>query len=99
MEILEYLKYGFVQRALIAGSFMAPFLYGLYWRRTSRAGVLAGMATGFALAIVLFFALGPDNSPIASTIAMIVPFGVVPLVSLASPPPQAELLDRAFEGI
>jgi SSS family solute:Na+ symporter len=84
---------------VVAGAFMAPFLYGLYGKRTTRAGVLAGMFTGMALAIGLFFILGPDNSPIASTIAMIVPFGVVPLVSAFTRAPDAALIARAFNGI
>jgi solute:Na+ symporter, SSS family len=84
---------------VVAGAFMAPFLYGLYWKRTSRAGVLAGMFTGMALAIGLFFILGPDNSPIASTIAMIVPFGVVPLVSAFTRAPGDALIARAFDGV
>jgi SSS family solute:Na+ symporter len=83
----------------VAGSFMAPFLYGLYWRKTTRAGVGAGMVTGLVLAIGLFFILGPARSPIASTIAMIVPFAVVPLVSAFTRPPEDQLLDRAFAGI
>ncbi len=83
----------------VAGAFMAPFLYGLYWRRASRAGIIAGMLVGAVTAIVLFFVMGEANSPIASSIAMIVPFAVVPLVSLASPPPAKEILDRAFDGI
>ncbi len=84
---------------VVAGSFMAPVLYGLYWKRATRAGALAGMGTGFALAIGLFFILGPDNSPIASTIAMIVPFGVVPAVSALTRAPSADLLATAFDGI
>jgi SSS family solute:Na+ symporter len=84
---------------VVAGAFMAPFLYGLYWKRTTRAGVLSGMFTGAILAIGLFFILGPDNSPIASTIAMIVPFGVVPLVSAFTRAPSAEILAKAFDGI
>jgi len=83
----------------VAGSFMAPFLYGLYWRKTTRAGVGAGMVTGLVLAIGLFFILGPARSPIASTIAMIVPFAVVPLVSAFTRPPEDQVLDRAFAGI
>jgi len=84
---------------VVAGSFMAPFLYGLYWKRATKAGILAGMFTGMALAIGLFFILGPDNSPIASTIAMIVPFAVVPLVSAFTPPPAKELVAKAFVGL
>jgi len=84
---------------VVAGAFMAPFLYGLYWKRTTRPGVLAGMFTGMILAIGLFFILGPDNSPIASTIAMIVPFGVVPAVSAFTRAPGDALLARAFDGV
>jgi SSS family solute:Na+ symporter len=84
---------------VVAGSFMAPFLYGLYWKRTTKAGILAGMLTGMALAIALFFILGPDNSPIASTIAMIMPFAVVPAVSAFTPPPAVERVQKAFGGL
>lgn len=84
---------------VIAGSFMAPYFYGLYWKRTTRAGAWAGMLTGFTLAIVLFYKLGPANSPLASSIAMIVPFMVVPAVSIFTKPPPKEVVDDAFNGI
>jgi SSS family solute:Na+ symporter len=84
---------------VVAGAFMAPYFYGLYWKRTTRVGVWAGMATGAGLAIVLFFALGPARSPMASSIAMIVPFAVVPLVSLATRPPSTERIGKAFDGV
>jgi len=84
---------------VVAGAFMAPFLYGLYWKRVTRAGALAGMFTGVVLGIVLFFALGPDNSPISASIAMIVPFGVVPLVSAFTARPSDALVAKAFDGI
>ncbi len=84
---------------VVAGAFMAPFLYGLYWERATTAGVAAGMTTGAALGVALFFVLGPANSPIAASIAMIVPFAVVPLVSAVTAPPAAALIDRAFADI
>lgn len=83
----------------VAGSFMAPFLYGLYWKGTTRAGAKAGMITGLTLSIALFFILGPSNSPIASTIAMIVPFAVVPAVSAFTRKPNPAIIEQAFEGI
>jgi solute:Na+ symporter, SSS family len=83
----------------IAGSFMAPFLYGLYWKRTSRAGAVAGMASGLILAVGLFFLWGQDKSPIASTVAMIAPFLIVPLVTLCTKPVQNTVIDKAFKGI
>ena len=83
----------------VAGSFMAPYLYGLYWKRTTRYGAGAGMLAGLTIAISLFFILGPSKSPIASTIAMIVPFFIVPIVSFMTQPPSEEIIYRAFEGI
>jgi SSS family solute:Na+ symporter len=84
---------------VVAGSFMAPYIYGLYWKRTTLAGAKAGMFTGMILAVVLFYKLGPSNSPIASSIAMVVPFIVVPLVSFFTRPPEQALVEKAFEGI
>jgi SSS family solute:Na+ symporter len=34
---------------VVAGSFMAPYVYGLYWKGTTRAGAKAGMFTGLIL--------------------------------------------------
>jgi SSS family solute:Na+ symporter len=84
---------------VVAGSFMAPYVYGLYWKRTTKAGVAAGMATGLVTALVLFYVLGPANSPLASSIAMLLPFLVVPLVSLITRPPDGKLLKKAFKDI
>lgn len=84
---------------VVAGAFMAPYFYGLYWKRATTAGVWAGMSTGTGLAVVLFFVLGPAWSPAASTIAMLVPFAVVPLVSFATRPPSSERIGRAFAGL
>jgi len=83
----------------VAGAFMAPFVYGLYWKRTTLIGVKAGMFTGLFLSIWLYFQLGSKLSPLGASIAIIVPFAVVPLVSLFTCPPQQRLLDKAFEAI
>jgi len=83
----------------IAGSFMAPYVYGLFWKRATRLGAEAGLFTGLALSIALFFILGPANAPLASSIAMLAPFVVIPLVSLFTRPPEPKLLDQAFENI
>ncbi|MGE5307472.1 MAG: sodium:solute symporter family protein [Deltaproteobacteria bacterium] len=83
----------------IAGAFMAPFIYGLYWKRATLLGVKAGMLTGLVLSIVLYFKLGQQLSPVAASIAMIVPFFVVPLVSVFTRPPDKKLIEKAFGGI
>jgi len=81
----------------VAGSFTAAYVYGLYWKRTTKAAAYAGMFTGLILSIFLFYYLGPKNSPIASTIAIIAPFIVVPLVSLFTKPPKVEVIKKAFD--
>lgn len=84
---------------VVAGGFLAPYVYGLYWKRTTKIGAKAGMFTGIALAIILFYVLGPGKSPIASSIAMIVPFVVVPVVSLMTNKPSGRRIVKAFKGI
>jgi len=84
---------------VVAGSFMAPYIYGLYWKKATKAGVWAGIISGFVTAISLFFILGPAKTPIASTIAMIVPFFVVPIVSVFTSIPGKKTLKKAFSNI
>jgi SSS family solute:Na+ symporter len=80
----------------VAGAFMAPYLYSLYWRRTTRAGVWAGMLTGLATMVGLFLWKGAAEAPLWASIAMLVPFAVVPAVSLLSKPPAPEIVERSF---
>lgn len=83
----------------VSGAFAAPYILGLYSRKITKAGAYAGLLTGLAVEIILFFTLGAAQSPLAASIAILVPFAVTPLVSLFSAPPSKALLDRAFEGI
>jgi SSS family solute:Na+ symporter len=83
----------------VSGSFAAPYIYGLYWKRVTKAGAYSGLIAGLVTEILLFFVLGPANSPLAASFAIVVPFIVVPLVSLGTKAPGQALLDRAFEGI
>lgn len=80
----------------LAGAFLAPFLYGLFWKRTTRMGVFCGMASGLVCAVVLFSIWRADGVAVAGAITMIVPLIVVPLVSLITQPPSKELIDKAF---
>ena len=82
----------------LAGVFLAPYLYGLFWRRTTRAGVYAGIATGLACALLLFPIWGGDGVPLAGAITLLAPLVVVPVVSLLTPAPDPALVARAFGG-
>jgi Na+/proline symporter len=81
----------------LSGVFLAPYLYGLFWRRTTAAGVWAGITAGLVSAFVLFPLWGADGVPLAGAVAMIVPLAVVPAVSLVTGPPDPALVRAAFE--
>jgi len=80
----------------LSGAFLGPFLYGLFWKRTTRAGAFAGMISGISIAVFLFFRWGQAAVPVAAAIAMIVPMIVVPVVSLMTPAPDPKLVEKAF---
>jgi len=80
----------------LSGVFLAPYLYGLFWRRTTRAGVWAGALSGLGCAVALFLGWGADGIPLAGAVAMLVPLAVVPLVSLITRPPAADRVALAF---
>jgi SSS family solute:Na+ symporter len=80
----------------IAGAFLAPYFFSLYWKRTTKAGVYAGMASGLITMIVLFFACGPSQSPLWASLAMIVPFAIVPAVSLFTRAPDKAIIEASF---
>ena len=82
---------------VLAGAFAAPYVYGLFWRRANAAGAIAGLFTGLLIAVGLFISRGKDFIPIAGAIAIIVPFIVVPIVSLITKPMSKELIARAFD--
>jgi SSS family solute:Na+ symporter/sodium/proline symporter len=81
----------------LAGSFLAPFLYGLYWKRTTTTSVWVC----FAFAIVLVcsnMVFGYIASPInAGAIAIVAGLVIVPLVSLITPKPNEQETDKLFE--
>lgn len=83
----------------LAGAFLAPFLYGLYWKRVTKPAVWASFATGVGITVLnLFPATKFIESPInAGAIAMIVGLGVVPLVSIITPRMKKEDVDNVFE--
>ncbi len=80
----------------LAGAFLAPFLYALYWKRVTRAAVWASFVTGVGLTVSNMF-IGFISSPIvAGAIAMIVGLIVVPVVSLITKKPDGEKMNEIF---
>ena len=85
----------------LAGAFLGPFIYSLYWKRTTNAACIAGFIWGPAVMIANMFFKGifPAflQSPInAGAFAMIGGMIIVPLVSLITPKPDKEFVDGIF---
>lgn len=81
----------------LAGAFLAPFLYGLYWKGVTKAGVWASFICGVGITVSnMFFKF--IASPInAGAAAMIVGLIVTPVVSLISPKLDKKFLDNTFK--
>ncbi len=82
---------------VLSGAFMAPYILGIFCKRITKVGAYAGLYSGAATAVVLTMTLGAANSPLAASIAMVVPFAVVPLVSLFTPKVDQSIIDKAFQ--
>ena len=85
----------------LAGAFLAPFLYGLYWKRTTKAAVWVSFIFSTVLMIcnMLFRTAFPPilQSPInAGAFAMIMGLIFVPVISLLTKAPRKRLVDDAF---
>ena len=85
----------------LAGAFLAPFLYGLYWKRTTTVSVWASFlfSTVVMLANIFWKSSFPVllQSPInAGVFCMLAGLVIVPLVSLVTKPPKKEHIDKVF---
>ena len=89
----------------MAGAFLAPFLYGLYWKRTTKNACWASMLFSTIFMIidmlanlkVLNISLGILQSPInAGAFCMIAGLVLVPLVSLISKAPDKAEVEQIF---
>lgn len=94
----------------LAGSFLGPFIYGLFWKGTTKAGVWSSFITGVGITLVgftIFFtgsnnaiftgALKILNSPInIGAMTMLISLIIVPVVSLLTPKLSKEHVEKSF---
>ena len=94
----------------LAGAFLAPFLYGLYWKKTTKAAVAASFIFGVGLETVqLFISLGVisvanipvlsfvfTNSLYSGVFAMVGGLVIVPIVSLLTQKTKPQNTDEIF---
>ena len=94
----------------LAGCFLAPFLYGLYWKKTTKAAVWASFSTGLAITLSQFIlnavckitfenpvlAYFCGSSINAGMLAMVVGLILVPVVSLLTRKSRPEGIEEIF---
>lgn len=85
----------------LSGAFLAPFLYGLYWKKTTKAACWTCFLFGSGIMILNMAArnLFPAilQSPInCGAFAMLVGLVLVPVVSILTRKPDAKLVEDAF---
>ena len=69
----------------LAGAFLAPFLYGLYWKGVTKAAVWASFVCGVGITVANMFFNFFSNSIVAGAAAMVAGLIIVPIVSLVTP--------------
>jgi len=85
----------------LAGSFLAPFLYGLYWKRVTKPAVWCNFFFSTVLMILNIF-FRPKfpallQSPInAGAFTMLAGFIIVPLISMITGKPDKASVDKCF---
>ena len=80
----------------LAGAFLAPFLYGLYWKGVTPLAVWACFLSGVGITvsnIFIPFIASPIN---AGAISMLVGLMIVPVVSLVSPKMEKKKVEDIF---
>ena len=87
----------------MAGAFLAPFLYGLYWRKTTTFACWVNFifSVGFMFANMLVRPALPKvlQSPInAGAFCMLIGLVIVPVVSVITPKPDEVLVADAFSS-
>ena len=85
----------------LAGAFLAPFLYGLYWKKTTKAACWVSFFFSTIVMLANMFARGSFpkllQSPInAGAFCMIAGLILVPVVSLFTPGPDGKMVEEAF---
>ena len=85
----------------LAGAFLAPFLFGLYWKRTTKEAVWASFI--FSTVVMLANTVVKSSFPVilqspinAGAFCMIAGLVIVPVVSLVTRKPDQALINEVF---
>ena len=80
----------------LAGAFLAPFLFGLYWKGVTKAGVWASYICGVGITVANMFFKFIESPINAGALAMVAGLIMTPLVSLITPKLDKKMVDGVF---
>ncbi len=80
----------------LAGAFLGPFVYALYWKGTTKLSVYVSFITGIGITVLNIFFKFFSNSIVAGAVAMCVSIIIVPIVSLFTPKLSDGSIDSIF---
>lgn len=90
---------------VLSGSFLAPYIYGLYSKKATKAGAYAGIFTGLGINVIMFIIglilKNPTFSfyfspPAVGSYSMMIVMIVMPIVSRFTKKPDEKMLDELF---
>ena len=79
----------------LAGSFLGPFLYGLFWKRTTKAGIYTSLVSGVAINVanLVWGFMAPTS---AGALSIVLSLIIVPAVSLVTPKMDRDFVEEIF---
>lgn len=80
----------------LAGAFLAPFLYGLFWKGTTRLGVWSSFVAGVGITVLNMFFHFIESPINAGAAAMVAGLLIVPIVSLLTPKMEKKQIEEIF---
>ncbi|MHB8157829.1 MAG: sodium:solute symporter family transporter, partial [Desulfocucumaceae bacterium] len=83
----------------VAGVFLGPYIWGLFWKKTTKLGAWSGAVGGLLFSLIYAWMHNFDSGfvPIGGVLAMFLSLALVPLVSLVSKKFPAEHVKKIFE--
>ncbi len=80
----------------LAGAFLAPYMYSLYFKWVTKAAVWASFVCGVGITVLNMFFNFFSNTIVAGAVAMVAGLIVVPIVSLVTPKLNGQLVEDTF---
>lgn len=80
----------------LAGAFLAPFMYGLYWKGVTKSAVWASFICGVGITVINLFVKFIESPINAGAAAMVAGLIVVPVVSVVTKKMERSKTDEIF---